>query len=70
MDEYLRQLLDKMAESTFHDVAQNIMNKPFPEEVKRRLLKPVLQRKPRPSPAPRPSIKAREIKRNYHREGI
>ena len=39
------------------------MDEPIPEEVKRRLLKPLLPRKLRPSPAPRPSIKASERKR-------
>ena len=63
MDENISQLLDKIPESTVHDVAQNIMDEPIPEEVKRKLLKPLLPRKPRPSPAPHPSIKARERKR-------
>ena len=62
MDKYLSQLLDEIPESTLHDVAQNIMDESIPEEVKRRLLKPLLPRKPRPSPATRPSIKARERK--------
>ena len=52
-----------MPESTLHDVAQNIMDEPISEEIKRRLLKPLLPRKPRPSPAPRPRIKTREKKR-------
>ena len=52
-----------MPESSFHDVAQNIMDEPIPEEVKGRLLKPLLSRKSRPSPLPHPSIKAREMKR-------
>ena len=64
MDKYIRQLMDEIPESTLHDEAQNIMDEPIPEEVKRRLLKPLLQRKPRPSPAPRPSIKSRERKMN------
>ena len=63
MDKYLSQLLDEMPESTLHDVAQNIMDETILEEVKRRLLKPFLLRKPRPSPPPYPSIKARERKR-------
>ena len=63
MNKYMSQLLAKMPESILHDVAQNIMDEPIPEEVKRRLLKPLLPRNLRPSPAPRPSIKARRMKR-------
>ena len=62
MGKYRSQLLDEMTESTLHDVAQNIMEEPIPEEVKRRLLKALLPRNRRPSPAPRPSIKAEERK--------
>ena len=59
---YTHPILAEMPESTLHDVAQNIMDEPIPEEVKRRLLKPLLPRKPRPSPAPRPRILTREKK--------
>ena len=38
-----------------HDVAQNIPDEPNSEEVKRRLLKPLLPQNPRPVPPPRPS---------------
>ena len=64
MDKYLSHLLDEMPESTLHDVVQNIMDEPVPEEVKWRLPKPLLPRNLRPSRAPRSSIKAREKKRN------
>ena len=62
MDKYISQLVE-IPESTLHDVAKNIIDEPFPEEVKRRLLKPLLPRKPQPSPPPRPSTKARDKKR-------
>ena len=45
----------------FHDVVQNILDEPISEEVKRRLLKPLLPRNPRPVPPPRPR---RRRKRN------
>ena len=63
MDKYLSQLLTEMPESTLHDVTQNIMDEPIPEEGKRRLLKLLLPRKSWPSPAPHPSTKATERKR-------
>ena len=62
MDKYLSQF-DEIPESILHDVAQNIIDEPITEEVKWRLLKPLLPRKPRHIPAPRPSIKAGERKR-------
>ena len=37
-----------------HDVVQNILDEPISEEVKRRLLKPLLPRNPRPVPPPHP----------------
>ena len=63
MDKYLSRKLAERPELTLHDVAQNTMDEPIPEEVKGRLLKPLLPRKPRPSPAPLLSIKAKEKKR-------
>ena len=39
----------------FHDVVQNILDEPISEEVKRRLLKPLLLQNPRPLPPARPS---------------
>ena len=53
MDEYIEQLLAEMPESTLQDVVRNILDEPIPEAVKRRLLKPLLPRKYRPSPPPR-----------------
>ena len=38
-----------------HDVVYTILGEPISEEVKRRLLKPLLPRNPRPVPPPRPS---------------
>ena len=38
-----------------HDVVQNVLDEPISEEVKMRLQKPLLPRKPRPVPPPRPS---------------
>ena len=52
MNKYIRKLLAEMPESTPHDVVQNIMDELIPDEVKRRLLKPLLPRQPRPPPPP------------------
>ena len=51
-----------------HEVAQSIIDEPIPEEVKRRLLKPLLPRMPQPSPPPRPSKKGGKKRKAIVRE--
>ena len=50
-----------------HDVVQNILDEPISEEVKRRLLKPLLPRNIRPVPPQRPSkrIKRKAIVKEF-----
>ena len=61
MDEYIDQLLAEMeTPEPLRGVVHNILDDPIPEEVKKRLLKPLLLGKYRPSPPPR---KAKERKR-------
>jgi hypothetical protein len=56
MDEYIDQLLAEMPEpSPLRAVLQNILDEPIPEAVKKRLLRPLLPSRNRPSAPPRRS---------------
>ena len=51
IDDYIDQLLaDMQAPEALQNVVQNILDDPIPEEVKKRLLKPLLPGKYRPLP--------------------
>ena len=61
MDDYIDQLLTEMqAPEVLQVVVQNVMDEPIPKAVKKRLLKPLLPGKYRPSPPPH---RAKERKR-------
>ena len=58
--EFIEQLLAETSDEPLHDVVQNIMDERIPQEVKERLLKPLL---PRRYPPTAPSRKRKERKK-------
>lgn len=61
VDEFLKQLLkERNSKTSLHDVVQNILDEPIPQEVKKRLLKSLI---PKTYPPAAPSMKKKERKR-------